>query len=141
VYGNIIYNSKVAAICFSEKSESKGLRFYNNIFVGRDSLTRGVDKIGDVKYYGNNWWSLQSGFNIDGIKSIKAWVAKTGKEQKDGKVIGLNIKPDFKNPGKTAITSTSQLKTFTGYQLSPKSILKSKSIYTDRYGIKNVKFN
>ena len=140
VYGNIIYNSKVAAICFSEKSESKGLRFYNNIFVARDSLTRGVDKIGDVKYCGNNWWSLQSGFNIDGIKNIKAWTVKTGKEQKDGKVISLNIKPDFKNSGKTAITSAAKLKTFTNYQLSAKSILRNKPVYTDRYGIKNIKF-
>ncbi|HTE01932.1 MAG TPA: right-handed parallel beta-helix repeat-containing protein [Mucilaginibacter sp.] len=141
VYGNIIYNSKVAAICFSEKSESKGLRFYNNIFVGRDTLIRGVDKIGDAKYWGNNWWSLQSGFNIDGIKDIRTWALKTGKEQKDGKVIGLNIKPDFKNAGKAAITSASQLKTFTNYQLSSKSALKNKAIYTDRYGAGNIKFN
>jgi hypothetical protein len=103
VYGNIIYNSKVAAVCFSEKSESKGIRFYNNIFIGRDSLIRGKDKIGDVKYEGNDWWSIESGFNIDGMKDLKTWAAKTGKERKDGKMVGLNIKPDFKNPGKAAL--------------------------------------
>ncbi|MDB5141500.1 MAG: right-handed parallel beta-helix repeat-containing protein [Mucilaginibacter sp.] len=126
VYGNIIYNSRVAAICFSEKSESRGIRFSNNIFVGRDSLVRGIDKIGDVKYQGNDWWSLRSGFNIDGIKDLKMWSAKTGKEQKNGKLIGLNKKPDFKDPGKTAITSASQLNFFTNYQLAPQSILRKK---------------
>jgi hypothetical protein len=126
VYGNIIYNSKVAAICFSEKSESKGIRFHDNIFVGRDSLIRGIDKIGDVKYQGNDWWSLKSGFNIDGIKQLKAWVTKTGKEMKDGQVIGLNVFPAFKNPGKINITSASQISSFTNYQLPKESGLKDK---------------
>ncbi|MGZ3822350.1 MAG: right-handed parallel beta-helix repeat-containing protein [Mucilaginibacter sp.] len=139
VYGNIIYNSKVAAICYSEKSESKGIRLYDNIFIGRDSLIRGIDKIGDVKYLGNDWWSIQSGFNIDGIKNIKEWAAKTGKEQKDGKMIGLNLKPDFAGAGKTTITSASQLKSLANYKLSKKSALRNRSIYTDRYGISKLK--
>jgi hypothetical protein len=139
VYGNIIYNSKVAAICFSEKSESKGLRFYNNIFVGKDSIIWGKDKIGDVKYGANNWWSIQKGFNIYRITDLKTWAVKAGKEQKEGKIIGLNIKPDFKNPGKAAITSASQLRSFTNYQLPGNSPLKKKSVYTGRFGIKNLK--
>ncbi len=52
VYGNIIYNDKVAAICYSEKSESKGIVFRDNVFVGKDSLIKGKDKIGDAKYAG-----------------------------------------------------------------------------------------
>lgn len=139
VYGNIIYNSKVAAITFSEKSESKGIRFYNNVFVGRDSLIRGIDKIGDVKYQGNDWWSLESKFNIDGIKDLKAWSEKTGKEQKDGKVIGLNIRPDFKKPARAAITSASQLKSFANYQLPANSVLRKKPVYTDQTGISKIK--
>ncbi len=139
VYGNIIYNSKVAAITFSEKSESKGIRFYNNVFVGRDSLIRGVDKIGDVKYQGNDWWSIESKFNIDGIKDLKAWAEKAGKEQKDGKVTGLNIKPDFKKPGKAAITLASQLRSFTNYQLPANSVLRKKPVYTDKTGIGKIK--
>lgn len=139
VYGNIIYNSKVAAITFSEKSESKGIHFYNNVFAGKDSLIRGIDKIGDVKYQGNDWWSIESGFNIDGIKDLKTWAEKAGKEQKDGKIIGLNIKPGFKNPGKTAITSASQLKSFTNYQLPANSVLRKKPVYTDQTGINKIK--
>ncbi|MDB5088402.1 MAG: hypothetical protein JWR09_2396, partial [Mucilaginibacter sp.] len=139
VYGNIIYNLKVAAISFSEVSKSKGLRFYNNIFAGRDSLIRGKDKVGDVMYHNNNWWSFEKGFNIDGITDLNAWALKTGKELKDEKVIGLNIKPDFKAPGKTAITSASQLKSFTNYQLPANSPLRNLNVYTGRYGIKNLK--
>jgi len=139
VYGNIIYNSKVAAVCFSEKSESKGMRFYDNIFVGRDSLIKGKDKIGDAKFWGNNWWSIEKGFNADGITDIKTWAQKTGREQKDGKAIGLNIKPEFENAGNTTITSAEQLKTFTNYQLNTNSALRKKSIYTSPYGIGKIK--
>jgi hypothetical protein len=139
VYGNIIYNSKVAAIAFSEKSESKGIRFYNNIFIGKDSLIRGKDKIGDVKYQGNDWWSVDKRFNIDGIDDLNTWALKADKEQKDGKVIGLNIKPEFNNPGSTTITSAAQLKSFTNYLLGKRSLLRKTSVYTGRYGIKNIK--
>ncbi len=139
MYGNIIYNSKVAAVCFSEKSESKGIKFYNNVFVGRDSLIKGKDKIGDAKFWGNNWWSIEKGFNADGITDIKTWGQKTGREQKDGKLVGLNIKPAFKNPGNTTITSADQLKTFTNYQLNANSILKKSTVYTSPYGIGKIK--
>lgn len=139
VYGNIIYNSKVAAISFSEKSESKGIRMYDNIFVGRDTLIKGKDKIGDVKYWGNDWWSVEKGFNIDGIKSLNEWALKTGLEQKDGKVVGLNIKPEFLNAGKASITSASQLKTFDNYKLAAKSSLRNKEVYTGKNGVGNIK--
>ena len=139
VYGNIIYNSKVAAICFSETSRSKGFRFYNNIFEGRDSLIRGKDKIGEVKYNNNDWWSFDKGFNIDGITDLNEWALKTGKELKDGKLIGINIKPDFKAPGKTPITSALQLKAFANYRLPSNSPLRKMAVYTGRYGIKNLK--
>lgn len=139
VYGNIIYNSKVAAISFSEKSESKGIRMYNNVFVGRDSLIRGKDKIGDVKYWGNDWWSIESKFNIDGIKDLKTWAEKSGKEQKDGTVIGLNIKPDFISPGNTKITSAAELKNFGNYKLSKTSVLKTKLVYASPNGFGKIK--
>ncbi len=139
VYGNIIYNSKVAAISFSEKSESKGIRMYNNVFVGRDTLIRGKDKIGDVKYWANDWWSIQSKFNIDGIKDLKTWAEKLGMEQRYGRIVGLNIKPDFLNPGNSNITSASQLKNFNNYQLSKTSVLRNKPVYTSSFGIGKIK--
>jgi len=125
VYSNIIYNDKVAAISFSDKSESKGIRFYNNIFVGKDSLIKGIDKVGDVKYLGNDWWSIDSGFNIKDIQDLHTWAVKTGKEQLNGKVIGLNINPDFITPGNTTIPSVSQLpKAFANYYIKNARIRK-----------------
>jgi len=137
VYGNIIYNDKVAAISFSEKSESKGIRMYNNIFVGRDTLIKGKDKIGDVKFWQNDWWSIAAGFNIDGITSFKGWALKTGQEQIDG-IVGFNIKPDFKAPGKTKITSASQFRKFDNYVLK-NTPLKRSAVYTGQFGIGKLK--
>ena len=137
VYGNIIYNDKVAAISFSEKSESKGIRMYNNIFVGRDTLIKGKDKIGDVKFWQNDWWSIAAGFNIDGITSFKGWALKTGQEQIDG-IVGFNIKPDFKAPGKTKITSASQFRKFENYVLK-NTPLKRSTVYTGQFGIGKLK--
>jgi hypothetical protein len=57
VYNNTIYNSKEAAISFSEKSTHRGFVFMRNIFVGQDSLIRGQRWTGDV-FRRNAWWVL-----------------------------------------------------------------------------------
>ena len=124
VYDNIIYNSKVAAISFSEKSANDGFDFYHNIFVGKDALIIGRDSLGKCRFTGNDWWSLESGFNIDGIKSLQMWSAKTGKERKNKKLTGMNIDPKFKNPDISKLTDCNQMKTFTGFQFSNMSALK-----------------
>jgi hypothetical protein len=126
VYDNIIYNSKVAVISFSETSANNGFDFYHNIFVGKDVLIRGRDSLGKCVFTGNDWWSLTSGFNIDGIKNLNAWSAKTGKEQKNGKLTGMNIDPRFKNPDITKLTDCNQMKAFIGYQFSKTSALKKR---------------
>ena len=118
VYGNIIYNSKVAAIAFSETSKNKNFHFYNNIFVGKDSLIKGSDKMHDVAFENNDWWSLANGFNIKGVKDIKTWSLKTGQEQ-------LNERPKFVKPGKGNLTSADQLNFFSNYDLPQNSDLKS----------------
>ncbi len=56
VYKNIVFNSKEAALSFSEKSARKDLLFYDNVFVGGDSLIRG-DRGVDV-FRENIWWVL-----------------------------------------------------------------------------------
>ena len=58
VYNNIVYNTKEAALSFSEKSAREDLRFYNNVFVGRDSLIRGVFSRDTDLFRGNDWWVL-----------------------------------------------------------------------------------
>ncbi len=60
----------------------------------------------------NDWWSLTGGFNMNGIKDFKTWATQFGKEQENGKIVGFNIDPEFKNVGNTKLTSPSQLKSF-----------------------------
>jgi hypothetical protein len=138
-YGNIIYNSKVAAIAFSEKSESRGLRFYNNVFISRDTLIRGKDILGDVKYLENDWWSLESGFKIDHYKDLKSWAMAENKQQIKDNIVGLNLKIDFRLPGKANITSATQLETFKNYEVPKNSRIRNMPFYSSIYGISNIK--
>jgi hypothetical protein len=116
-YNNTIYNSKGFALTYSELSERKNFSFFNNIFVGEDSLIRGI-KGGDV-IVGNDWWSL--------------------KNKLCDKMVGLNINPDFKNPGNSKIISAKQLRQFFNYQLPKNSLLKNKGINLyKQYEINNV---
>ena len=139
VYGNIIYNSKVAAICFSEKSESKGITFKYNVFVGKDSLIKGKDKIGNVKYQGNNWWSIEKGFHMNDIKDFDDWRKKCVNAWGNADLVmpETNIKPHLKNAGKSAITSASQLKNFDNYNLPPDDIFVRSVVY--KLGVGNIK--
>jgi len=124
VYDNIVYNSKVAALSFSEKSLNHNFEFYHNIFVGKDALIKGVDYFGTASFMGNDWWSLDSKFNAWGFKDFKAWATKFGLEQMYGHVVGLNIDPGFKNPNITGITTLGAVELFSGYRLSEASLLK-----------------
>ncbi|MGZ3873490.1 MAG: right-handed parallel beta-helix repeat-containing protein [Mucilaginibacter sp.] len=126
IYGNIIYNAKVAAISFAKPNHNKGFRYCRNIFVGKDELLIGKDTLDKSEYMGNDWWSLKSGFNIGGIKQLTEWAVKTGKETANGKLAGLNEYPKFKRPGNTGITSASQLDTYMDYELPAQPGLKKK---------------
>ena len=68
---NIIYNTKQAALSYSEKSAHLDLVFFDNVFVGRDSLIRG-DRGVDV-FRGNDWWV------IHGTDRVRAEAAEGGK--------------------------------------------------------------
>ncbi|HEY4936195.1 MAG TPA: right-handed parallel beta-helix repeat-containing protein [Puia sp.] len=118
-YNNTIYNSKAAAISFSELSKRKGFFFYNNIFVGRDKLVKGI--MGNDIFLGNDWWSLAT---------------QSGKKMISEKLKGLNTNPEFKEPGKTELTSASGLKKFDHFKIAPKSLLRNGGINLWRlYGI------
>lgn len=123
---NIIYNSKVAAISYASQSRNSGFQFHDNILVGRNEIIRGKELPGDGIFMGNDWWSLEKGFNVDGITRFKDWVKKTGKEQKSGKITGLNEQPVFKNPGNSHLTLPSQLTFFTNYHLLKNTSLQQK---------------
>ena len=96
VYNNTVYNSKEAAISYSDKSARKGFVFKDNILIGADSLIRG-DKGVDV-FMRNDWWVLRGKGTAVGMK-------------------GLYVKPDFKNPGNTQVTGVEALKGYDKYRV------------------------
>jgi hypothetical protein len=105
VYNNTVYNAKVAALSYSELHRRKNFAFYNNIFVGRNSLVKG-NKGGDV-FQGNDWWSLTKG----------------SQEMLAEKIKGLSLDPNFKNPGHSNLQSSSALELFEDYKMTLNSPL------------------
>ena len=106
-YNNIVYNTKGAAIHYADKqNKRKAFNFNRNIFVAKEEIIEG--KVSGDIFSGNTWWSLAA--NIDSTKDFKTWVIKTGKEQKDGKITGLNKNPHFRNAGNTTLTDPGELK-------------------------------
>ncbi|MEP7318972.1 MAG: right-handed parallel beta-helix repeat-containing protein [Panacibacter sp.] len=126
IYNNTIYNETGAAISYEKESEHSGFYFYNNIFVAKDELTTGK-QMTDI-FLSNNWWSITNGFNDNGINNFENWVSKTGNEQINNKIVGVNINPAFVKPGKTNITDPLQLQFFFNYKLPPNSPLKSSGL-------------
>ncbi|MGC4037054.1 MAG: right-handed parallel beta-helix repeat-containing protein [Chitinophagaceae bacterium] len=122
-YNNTIYNKKGAAISYEPMSENAGFRFYNNLFIGKDSLIIGKET--NSTYLGNNWFSLEDGFNVGGVKNFTEWANRFNKEKIDGKIVGFNIDPLFAEPGATTITNPEDLDSFNAYQLPQNSILRN----------------
>ncbi|MEO8711095.1 MAG: right-handed parallel beta-helix repeat-containing protein [Parafilimonas sp.] len=117
-YNNTIYNSKQAPLSFSETSERKNFRFFNNIFIGADSLIRGSrGKNNDDIFLANDWWSIAKDFNADGMNNFTAWATANKTEQINGKIIGLNVLPPFKNAGDTTFTDVNKLSSFDSYKI------------------------
>ncbi len=115
VYNNTVYNSKEAALSYSEKSTRKHFRFFNNIFIGKDSLIRGHKGIDT--FLANDWYSLEKKFNADGMSDFKAWISKYNIEQLNGKTIGLNVLPSFKKADDTTFADASKIINFDSYKI------------------------
>jgi hypothetical protein len=127
IYNNTIYNERGGAMCFEMKSKNKNFYYYNNIFVGRDDLVKGVNISGT--FTGNNWYSLSgTGFNMKGTRNFEQWAHSTGKEILNGEIAGFNFRPQFKNPGKTTLTNPEDLKEYDAYQLVDNSPLRDKGL-------------
>jgi len=133
-YNNVVYNNKGAAISYEAQSKNAGFRFYNNIFVGGDSLM--IGKVTGSQYIGNDWYSLKSGFRLHGLNNFKNWTDKTNHEKWNGTLQGFNIDPNFKNPGETGIVDPAQLDSFFNYNLPVNSILRKKGL--DLYGLMGI---
>ena len=126
IYNNTVYNTKGAAISYETQSKNAGFRFYNNIFVGRDSLILGKET--NSTYLGNNWYSLNKKFIADGISDFAIWCSSRKKERLNNKTVGSNINPGFKNPNSTAIVLPGQLKSMDQYRLPAGSLLKNSGL-------------
>ncbi len=114
---NIILNANGAAIHFAvNQSRRKDFEFLNNIFVANDDIIKG--EVSADTFFDNNWWSIVSGFNVDGMKDFKTWAAETGKEFKNGIVTGTNYNPHLENEDLTTISDPHGLKVFIDAQLS-----------------------
>lgn len=126
IYNNTTYNAYGAAICYDIDSSNKNFFYYNNIFVGKDDLVKGIKEL-PSHFIANNWYSLDNkGFNIGGIRDFEEWAKRNGKEQSDGKIIGLNIDPQFENPGQTTLTDPTLLEAYDAYKLPENSVLRNK---------------
>ncbi len=134
-YNNTIYNTKGAAISYSEISQRKNFAFYNNIFTGQDSLIKGEKGVDAL--LGNDWWSLTKHFNIERVYNFTTWAQESGREIMAGKIIGQNIDPGFKSPGNSTINSASALQPFSQYKFPSNSSLQKNGLdlYT-LFGIK-----
>ncbi|MEP6746155.1 MAG: right-handed parallel beta-helix repeat-containing protein [Bacteroidota bacterium] len=126
VYNNTIYNSKAPAIAYASESENTGFRFCNNIFVGNDSIVIGKET--NSSYFGNDWYSLKSGFNIGGITNFQTWINTKNKEKLNGAIAGFNIHPSFLHAGHSIITDPSEMSTFKNYQLPAGSVLRNNGL-------------
>lgn len=121
MYNNTIYNTKAPAIAYDKQSKNAGFHFYNNIFIGKDSIISGKET--NSTYLGNDWYSLQSGFNINGFTDFQTWANTNNKEKYNHQITGFNINPSFTHPGQAAITDAASINTFINYQLPANSIL------------------
>ncbi|MEO5891531.1 MAG: right-handed parallel beta-helix repeat-containing protein [Ferruginibacter sp.] len=125
-YNNTIYNDKGSAINFAGESKRNKFAFFNNIFLGGDSLLKGK-RTNDV-FLGNNWWSKKNKFYIEGIVDLNEWAKKSGQETLAGKVVGSNIDPHFDNAAEPGTMSITQLKLLKRYKIPVHSPLRKKGI-------------
>lgn len=125
-YNNVIYNTDGNAIYFDEYSKRKRFKYYNNIFVAKDKLTKGLS-VNDV-FAGNNWWSLADGFNMNDEKDFNVWVNQTGQEKLNDVVRGVNLNPGFESTSTNNITNPLELTSFIKYKLPSTSLLRTQGI-------------
>jgi hypothetical protein len=125
-YNNTIYNNLEAALSYSDKSKRKNFRFFNNIFVAKDSLIKGNK--GEDVFLANDWWSIERKFNTDGAGNFRTWAKSNDVEIQSGKIVGLNLLPPFKKPGVTTFKNVNKITDFDNYKISPGSLLAKSGI-------------
>ena len=132
VYNNVLYNSQGYTLgVIPDQYENTRFFFLNNIFVAKDEMmTSG--KINTENFYGNDWWSLASDFKMNDYTNFLRWINATGKEKLNGKVTGMNIRPDFMDPIGPAFDDPDLLQKFINFQLSAHTPLRDKGLNLTR---------
>jgi Right handed beta helix region len=125
-YNNTIYNTKEAALSYSETSKRKNFAFYNNIFIGKDSLVKG-EMAGDT-FMGNDWWSIEKKFNVSQISNLTEWAHKYNQESRDGRMVGLNVDPLFNHPASPMPVLSSALASWHQFTIPSASPLRQDGI-------------
>ena len=127
-YNNLLYNSKGYALGVVPNEYLSGhFLFLNNIIIGKDELMSG-GKIISERFFGNDWWSLESGFKMNGKTNFSGWSAESGQESMNHRMVGLNVNPQLKNPVVPTLTDPRLLNQLTGLQLNAGSPLHNKGL-------------
>jgi Right handed beta helix region len=127
-YNNLLYNSKGYALGVVPKEyDNKGFLFLNNIIVGKDEIMNGGE-IRTESFYGNDWWSLESRFKLNGDTDFKHWTSIAGHENIDHSLVGFNLDPQLIDPVTPTITDPAKLKFLTGVKLKKDSPLRHKGL-------------
>jgi len=127
-YNNVLYNSKgyVLGVIPEEYANSHFL-FLNNIFVAKDEMMTG-GKIMNEQFYGNAWWSSQSGFKLNGNTDFAKWANSSGNEKLNENIIGTNVNPEFINPVSPTLNNPLLLQKLFYFQLPANSTLRNKGV-------------
>lgn len=125
-YNNTIFNSQRAALHYAEKSKRKQFAFYNNIFVGKDSIMIGYN--GSDIFLANDWWSIIKKFNIESVYDFSKWAHMNNKEIIDSEIVGFNTDPNFDNRGNKKPTSAEEIQLFDQYRVPQNSPLLFKGL-------------
>ena len=93
IYQNLFYNSHGYALgVIPGQYDNSRFYFLNNIITGKNEIMGG-DSLRTEHFFGNRWWSIVSGFKVNGMKSYSSWIEKTGMERLSGKITGKNAPP------------------------------------------------
>jgi len=115
-YNNVIYNTNGAALNFADESALSDFYFCNNIFVAKDNLL--VGNYNNSAFYGNDWWSMSNGFNVNGVTNFTQWAQVAKKEMLNNQLTGYQVEPRFANPGSAIVTDPGILKSFLDYKIT-----------------------
>jgi hypothetical protein len=119
VYHNVVFNDDGRDCVAGEIS--RGFAFHNNIFVMRGG-GRFVNGAGQGRFEGNLYWNYDGPGNWDGYRSFDKWVGATGKETRQGKIVGLFADPKLLKAGQgERLTDPAKLIELAAYRLGADS--------------------